>query len=690
MYVCLTIIILTAWAIWIAYLYIRGNPGPKQWDKQVQLSHVLFSLNLPNPRRAIGNRFFTMKKLFLSSLLALAALFLPSNAWATAYAVWCSGNKTLYFTERSGTLSKGGTFTPAGSSVNQTITNVWSGSDVTATGTDDPGWKTLSVYNYATTVVFEPSFKSVRPTSTNSWFEAFWELTTIQGLQYLNTDYVTDMSYMFSACYKLTDLDLSNFNTGKVTDMNHMFYNATSLISLDLSSFNVMKVKSMRGMFSYCFGLMDIDLSSFYTENVTDMRAMFSNCSSLASLNLSEFETGQVTDMAHMFSYCSSLSSLDVTGFDTGNVTTMVQMFQCCSGLTELDVSNFDTGKVTGSMAGMFEGCSKLKSLDLSHFNTANVTSMQFMFGGCSSLTNLDISTFNTKNVKGTGYMFRDCPSLSNLDLSSFNTAKVIEMSEMFKNCSALTTIYVGDGWNTDNVTSSDYMFYNCKNLVGGYGAKYKASRYTDKTYAYVGTDGYLTGEETGTHSYNLTVSAATLSTLYLDYPVRIPEDENLMGVYYGKGIGGETLRLARVKNVIPANTGVIVFANPGTYTFERSTYEGTAITDNVLQGSTVKQKVSDIDGTVLTLGQGNTGSFIGFYQYTGTTLAANKAYIVLDKSSNVKALTFSMEDDEATDIRQPEIVESGKQTIYNLSGQRVESPKSGIYIVNGKKVFIK
>ena len=70
------------------------------------------------------------------------------------------------------------------------------------------------------------------------------------------------------------------------------------------------------------------------------------------------------------------------------------------------------------------------------------------------------------------------------------------------------------------------------------------------------------------------------------------------------------------------------------------------------------------------------------------TSIPANRAYLPYTLASGVKTLTLSFDDNE-TGI---EVVSAGgnKSTgIYNLSGQRVTNPKHGIFIVNGKKVFI-
>ena len=72
----------------------------------------------------------------------------------------------------------------------------------------------------------------------------------------------------------------------------------------------------------------------------------------------------------------------------------------------------------------------------------------------------------------------------------------------MFKGCSALTTIMVGDGWTTANLTESADVFKDCTSLVGGAGTPYDGS-HIDYTYARIdgGSDnpGYFTAKAGGT-----------------------------------------------------------------------------------------------------------------------------------------------------------------------------------------------
>ena len=206
----------------------------------------------------------------------------------------------------------------------------------------------------------------------------FWgyrQLKNIFGLEFLQTDQITDMSYMFYDCKSLESLDLSYFDTSQVTNMSYMFCDCKSLESLDLSHFDTSQVTSMVFMFGGCESLESLDLSHFDTSQVTRMGFMFSCCTRLKSLNLSHFDTSQVTDMSSMFMGCNSLKSLDLSHFDTNQVTDMSWMFSGCNSLKSLDLSHFDTSQVT-NMLSMFEACNSLKSLDLSHFDTSNVENL--------------------------------------------------------------------------------------------------------------------------------------------------------------------------------------------------------------------------------------------------------------------------------------------------------------------------
>ena len=311
-------------------------------------------------------------------------------------------------------------------------------------GDNAPGWykpnNDRNNTNIIKKVVFDASFANARPTSCYNWFFGCTDLTTIDGIEYLNTKNVTDMSWMFTNCKALTTLDISKFDTKNVTDISGMFYNCSALTTLDIANFD--------------------------TKNVTDMSYMFDECRALTTLDISNFNTENVTNMSGMFWGCSALTTLDLSHFDTQNVTDMNGMFCNCSALTTLDVSNFDTKNVT-NMSGMFSSCYALNTLDIANFDTQNVTDMSGMFNGCRALTTLDVSNFDTQNVTNMGYMFCSCYKLTTLDVSNFDTKNVTNMSWMFCFDPALTTIYASDKFVTTACEEDDNMFAECANLMG-------------------------------------------------------------------------------------------------------------------------------------------------------------------------------------------------------------------------------
>ena len=223
-----------------------------------------------------------------------------------------------------------------------------------------PAWAGTSQEENTTTarVVFDASFRYFRPTTTAKWFYRCEALKQIEGLEYLNTSEVKDMSRMFYGCSALTALDLKNFNTKNVTDMSRMFAQCRALTSLDLKNFNTQNVTDMSWMFSDCWALTSLDLQHFNTQNVTDMSLMFSRCVALTALDLKNFNTQNVTDMSSMFYNCTALTSLDLQHFNTKKVTYMYEMFSGCAALTTI---NSNTTWQCPESEKMFAGCTKLK-----------------------------------------------------------------------------------------------------------------------------------------------------------------------------------------------------------------------------------------------------------------------------------------------------------------------------------------
>ena len=447
----------------------------------------------------------------------------PSNpgyftAATEAYACYTSSNTTLTFyydTQRSSRLGK--------------IYDL-------NTGSNDTGWFTDGNCFNVTNVVFDPSFAGARPTTTYYWFVNMFNLQTITGIEYLNTSEVTNMAWMFGYCERLTSLDLSHFNTSKVTNMGEMFDHCMSLTSLDLSSFNTSKVTEMDYMFCYCINLRTLYVGNAWsTSAVTNSSDMFYICASLVGGRGTTYNDSNPMDKtyAHIDGGPSNPGYFTAEGTEayacyTSSNTTLTFYYDTYRssrpGTTydlntgnnhpgwEIDGTNANVTKVVFDPSfanarptttySWFCDMGNLQSITgISYLNTSEVTNMVALFANCKKMTNLDLSHFNTSKVTDMTGMFDGCSGLTSLDLSSFNTSKVTKMIRMFYGNRNLRTIYVGNGWSTEAVTSSSGMFYNCTNLVGGQGTTYDAN-HVDKTYAHIdgGTSnpGYFTAKNAG------------------------------------------------------------------------------------------------------------------------------------------------------------------------------------------------
>lgn len=163
-------------------------------------------------------------------------------------------------------------------------------------------WIPNSPYETATTAVIDDSFASYSPTSTAYWFCGCRNITSISGIENINTENVTSMLGMFQGCSHLTEINVSGFNTSSVGEMGSMFEACSDLTTLDLSSFNTANVTGMSYMFANSMSLRTIYVSSSWSiTSVTNSAGMFSECYSLVGGRGTEFSQDYTgVDYAHI------------------------------------------------------------------------------------------------------------------------------------------------------------------------------------------------------------------------------------------------------------------------------------------------------------------------------------------------------------------------------------------------------
>lgn len=180
-----------------------------------------------------------------------------------------------------------------------------------------------------------------------------------------------------------------------------------------------------------------------------------------------------------------------------------------------------------------------------------------------------------------------------------------------------------------------------------------------------------------------------TYASFYIDYPVEVTSDN--VKVYTGT-VEGNTLNMTEAKdNIIPAGVGVVLIGDAEdatTAALSIANSEGTLVKGSI-EGTTVNLPITGFQDKYLVLGLSNDEQqSVGFFRPTVNEIPAYKAYIPLT-SSPVRGFNFNF-DGTTTAIDNATLSTEKAQGIYDLSGRRVSKAGKGIYIMGGKKIYVK
>ena len=197
-----------------------------------------------------------------------------------------------------------------------------------------------------------------------------------------------------------------------------------------------------------------------------------------------------------------------------------------------------------------------------------------------------------------------------------------------------------------------------------------------------------------GTESFDATLTKigdAAYSTMYLDYPVEIPEN---VEAYYVT-VDGKTATMNAIEGVIPANCGVILKAeDAGKVTFtQTSTAATTDVSGNKLIGFV---KDTEVNNGKAHYAFSYKDDKVAFYipasavsdtdPTSAFTAKANKAYLEIEGTSSSKIdIAWG---GEVTGINDVNGEMGTKDGLYNINGMRVNSNYKGI-VLKGNKKFL-
>ena len=248
---------------------------------------------------------------------------------------------------------------------------------------------------------------------------------------------------------------------------------------------------------------------------------------------------------------------------------------------------------------------------------------------------------------------------------------------------------------------SGDDPYFILKNTAGG--AVASSVPYVDKTTtnANYRTSAVMIEE---VDYYNklkfqtpLTEDGNKYASIYLPYAATIPAGAT---AYTGTLNSDKSkLMLTAIEgNTIPKETAVVMIA-PSSEDLDivyvaPATENGPTVSGNSLQGTVETSARNTVIHTyVLNGGNGP----IGFYEYTANNLPKGRAYFETANpvpsnvsGTNAKGYLFDFGNGETTGISNATIGNEAETTYYDLSGRRIAAPKHGLYIRNGKKVYIK
>ncbi len=505
----------------------------------------------------------------------------------------------------------------------------------------------------------------------------------------------------------------------------YMFHNCLTLTTAPVLPATVMKPSCYFGMFVNCTGITTAPALPATELAKSCYLGMFYN-SGLTTAPVLPATTLAPTCYKQMFTGCTSLTNVPDLPATTLAANCYEQMFKGCTALVNApDLAATTVAEMCCNY--MFESCTKLTKAPKLPATTLASQCYQRMFDGCTSLVTAPELPATILAELCYNDMFWNCTALKNAPVLPATTLAPYCYTMMFFGCTSLETAPDLIALKLEG-NCYEHMFMNCTSL--NY-VKCLATDLGDDT----ATDGWLTNvAATGTfvkaagadwstkgttegkdfddpslpltfvhgipagwttdYVYPFTVPASGVGTFSATDKVELPDG---LTAHYCTTFDAATSNITVTPisgDVIPAATGVLLRGEAGkTYVMEKTTVDAPAVSGNALVAVTEPTHVAPTDGDYTNFMLSN-GTFIRIANSASDVkMPANKAYLQILTASLTGSTRIgllwddsSMTAIDTTDADSP----TTEGVLYDLQGRRVSNAGRGLYIQNGRKIFIK
>lgn len=274
----------------------------------------------------------------------------------------------------------------------------------------------------------------------------------------LNDESISGIAYLFSCCFKLRHVNLSNNEV--VAIFKNLCKSSATLESLNLyfCELDEQNVKGISNLFLQCTNLNSIDLSwnkNICPKNYQIFRNLGKSSSFLEKLDLSscDIDEDSIKQISYLISNCFNLRSVNLNSNDGIGLTTHSIFTNQCKSSDTLESLHLSSCKLDEdnieSISNLVSCCFNLKNIDLSWNNQIGRKKHNIFKNLSKSSDSLEtISLFSCElseeNIENVSYLFSLCSILKNVYLNmnfEIEYASPSIVTNLFKSAHSLETL---------------------------------------------------------------------------------------------------------------------------------------------------------------------------------------------------------------------------------------------------------